>query len=169
MRPASDVIPDRWETGTQNHEGLAGVTAAIEYLADLGRLVSPQVSNRRGAVFAAMTAIRHSGEQLCQVLIEGLLQLPGITVYGITAPEQILWRLPTVAIRMTKHPPAAMAKTLGEQGIFTWHGNFYALNLTQRLGVEDQGGLLRIGLVHYNTLAEINRLLAALADMDLTR
>ncbi|MDV3349232.1 cysteine desulfurase-like protein [Leptothoe sp. ISB3NOV94-8A] len=169
VRPASDVIPDRWETGTQNHEGLAGVTAAIEYLADLGRLVSPQVSNRRGAVFAAMTAIRHSGEQLCQILIEGLLQLPGITVYGITAPEQILWRLPTVAIRMTKHPPAAMAKTLGEQGIFTWHGNFYALNLTQRLGVEDQGGLLRIGLVHYNTLAEINRLLAALADMDLTR
>ncbi|EKU99213.1 cysteine desulfurase family protein, VC1184 subfamily [Leptolyngbya sp. PCC 7375] len=169
VRPASDVIPYRWETGTQNHEGLAGVTAAIEYLADLGRLVSPQMSKRRGAVFAAMTAIRHSGEQLCQVLIEGLLQLPGVTVYGITAPEQMLWRLPTVAIRMTKHPPATIAKTLGEQGIFTWHGNFYALNLTQRLGVEDQGGLLRIGLVHYNTSAEINRLLAALTDIDITR
>lgn len=169
VRPASDMIPYRWETGTQNHEGLAGVTAAVEYLADLGRLVSPQMSKRRGAVFAAMMSIRHSGEQLCQALIEGLLQLPRVTVYGITAPEQMLWRLPTVSIRMAEYSPATIAKTLGEQGIFTWHGNFYALNLAQRLGIEDQGGLLRIGLVHYNTLAEINRLLAALTDMDFTR
>ncbi|WP_326520726.1 cysteine desulfurase-like protein [Leptothoe spongobia] len=165
VRPASEAIPDRWETGTQNHEGLAGVTAAVDYLADLGQIVSPQVSHRRKAILAAMTAIHHHGGQLCQSLIKGLLQLPEITIYGITASEQMGWRLPTVAIRMAKCPPAVIANTLGQQGIFTWHGNFYALNLTRRLGVEDRGGLLRIGLMHYNTLAEVNRLLTALTTM----
>ena len=165
VRPAADVIPDRWETGTQNFEGMAGTVAAVDYLAELGRRVSPQVSHRRRAVLAAMTAIHHYGEHLCKSLIEGLLQLPEVTIYGITQPEQRVWRVPTVAIRMQGVEPVAIAKALGDQGIFTWHGNFYALNLTRRLGVEERGGLLRIGLVHYNTLAEVNRLLTALEQI----
>jgi selenocysteine lyase/cysteine desulfurase len=169
VRPASDEIPDRWETGTQNHEGLAGVTAAVDYLADLGRMVSPPTQKlRRAAVVAAMKAIHQYGAQLCKPLIEGLQQLSQVTIYGITDPQRMAWRLPTVAIRMTELTPAMMARTLGQRGIFIWHGNFYALNLTRRLGVEDQGGLLRIGLVHYNTLAEVKRLLAALENMEKT-
>ena len=170
VRPAPDAIPGCWETGTQNHEGLAGVIATIDYLATLGKRVSLQGSidlpvqstHRRAAVVAAMTAIHQHGAHLCKPLIEGLLQLPEITIYGITESDQMAWRVPTVAIRLAEQSPVAVAKALGQQGIFTWHGNFYALNLTRRLGVEDRGGLLRIGFVHYNTLAEVHRLLEGL-------
>ena len=162
VRPVPNTLPDRWETGTQNFEGMAGVTAAIAYLAALGRRLSPQSSDRRTALITALTASHHYGNQLCQSLLSGLQQLPGVTIYGITAPDKMSQRVPTVSIRMEAMRPDAIARFLGEQGIFTWHGNFYALNLTRRLEIEDKGGLLRIGLVHYNTQAEVDRLLNAL-------
>jgi cysteine desulfurase family protein (TIGR01976 family) len=165
VRPASEAIPDRWETGTQNHEGLAGVAAAIDYLAELGRRREPQAADRRAQLLAAYSAIREYERGLAERLISGLLAIPGLTLYGIRDPERFAQRTPTVAIRMEGHTPRQLAKFLGERGIFTWDGNYYALNLTERLGVESSGGMLRIGLVHYNTAEEVDRLLQALGEL----
>ncbi|AFZ37734.1 cysteine desulfurase family protein [Stanieria cyanosphaera PCC 7437] len=165
VKPAPKEIPACWETGTLNYEGLAGVVATIDYLADLGRQILPSVENRRTAIVTAMTAIANYERELCQHLITKLLQIPGLTFYGISAPQKFNWRTPTVAIRLREQTPYAVAKALGDRGIFTWHGNFYALGLTERLGIESSGGLLRIGLVHYNSIAEIDRLLTALLEI----
>ena len=164
-KPAPTKIPDCWETGTLNFEGLAGLVATINYLADLGYQISPAAKNRRTAIVEAMTAIHNYEQQLCQYLVTGLLEIPGLTFYGISDPRSFAWRTPTVGIRMRGQTPYELAKALGDRGIYTWHGNFYALGLTERLGIESSGGLLRIGLVHYNTLDEINRLLTALTEI----
>jgi cysteine desulfurase family protein (TIGR01976 family) len=167
VRPADNTLPDRWETGTKNHEGLAGVAAAIEYLAELGRQMNngDQFDSRREALLAAMHAIRSYERGLAEKLIAGLLDVPGLTFYGITDPARFDQRTPTVAVRIAGHSPRDLAEYLGGRGIFTWDGNYYALNLTERLGVEDKGGMLRIGLAHYNTSEEIDRLLAALHEL----
>lgn len=165
VRPALDEIPYSWETGTQNHEGLAGVVAAINYLAELGhRVLSAPPSSRRTALLAAMEAIRQYEIGLCDLLVAGLLQIPGLSFYGISNPARFAWRTPTVAIRLAGQTPHELARELGDRGIFTWHGNYYALNLTERLGVESKGGMLRVGLVHYNTVEEVHRLLKALNE-----
>ena len=164
VKPAPTKCPDRWETGTQNFEGLAGLVATIDYLADLGYQISPSAKNRRTAIVLAMMAIHNYEQELCRYLVEGLLKIPGLTFYGIRDPQRFAWRTPTVGIRISGQTPYDLAKALGDRGIFTWHGNFYALGLTERLGIESSGGLLRIGLVHYNTLDEINRLLTSLAE-----
>ncbi len=164
VRPASDAIPDRWETGTQIHEGLAGVTAAIDYLAELGRRSEPGAPNRRAALLAAYRAIREHEMPLAAKMIAGLLAIPGLRFYGISEPARFAERVPTVAVRLKGSTPLEAATFLGERGIFTWDGNYYALNLTERLGVEKDGGLLRIGIVHYNTAEEVDRVLAALRE-----
>ncbi len=166
VRPATDSMPDRWETGTKNHEGMAGVTAAIEYLADLGRqyLGRPGV-NRREELLTAMTNIQAYERTLCEKLISGLLTIPGLTFYGISAAERFGQRTPTVSIRLAGKTPREVAEAVGARGIFVTDGNYYALNLSERLGVEDQGGMVRIGLVHYNTAAEVDRLLAVLREI----
>lgn len=164
VRPSSDVVPDRWETGTKNHEGLAGITAAIDYLAELGRRVAP-AATRRAALVQALEAIQTYERGLSQKLIAGLLAIPELTFYGISDPARFAWRTPTVAVRMARRTPRELAKSLGERGIFCWDGNYYAINLTERLGVEADGGMLRIGLVHYNTAEEIDRLLEALQEI----
>ncbi len=165
VKPAPPEIPACWETGTQNHEGLAGVVATIDYLADLGRQILPSAENRRTAIVTAMTAIHDYERELSQHLITGLLQIPNLTFYGIGDSQYFNWRTPTVGIRLRGQTPYAVAKALGDRGIFTWHGNFYALGLTERLGIESSGGLLRIGLVHYNSIAEIDRLLTVLFEI----
>jgi cysteine desulfurase family protein (TIGR01976 family) len=162
VRPAPERLPDRWETGTQNHEGLAGVTAAIDYLADLGSRAAPAVTTRRAALRAAYEAIRTYELSLVTRLIAGLLAIPGLTFYGIRDPARFDRRVPTVAIRISGRTPRELAEFLAVRGIFTWDGNYYALSLTERLGVEPSGGMLRIGLVHYNTADEVDRLLHAL-------
>jgi cysteine desulfurase family protein (TIGR01976 family) len=167
VRPATEDSPERWETGTQNHEGLAGVAAAIEYLAELGRRVNPNAADvnirkRRPALLSAMEAIRRYERNLVEPLIQGMLTIPGVTVYGMTDPARFDWRTPTVALRVAAHPPQELARLLGNQGMFTWAGNYYALNLTERLGVEREGGMLRLGLVHYNTVEEVARVVDAL-------
>jgi cysteine desulfurase family protein (TIGR01976 family) len=208
VRPATEELPGRWMTGTQSHEAMAGVTAAIEYLAELGRRVEPVVSgrltvadgeqqttdhgsrttdeteareaqhnvsdavtspSRRQHVLAAMTAIRDYERGLAEQMIAGLLEIPGLTFYGISDPARFAWRTPTVSVRIVGHTPRQLAAALGEQGIFVWDGNYYALNLTERLGVEQDGGMLRIGLVHYNTSAEIDRLLGVLREIATAR
>jgi selenocysteine lyase/cysteine desulfurase len=109
-----------------------------------------------------MHAIQDYERTLSDYLISGLLKIPGLTFYGISDSSDFGKRTPTVAIRMAKHTPNEVAVTLAHKGIFVWDGNYYALNLTERLGVEETGGMVRIGLVHYNTTQEVDRLLAAL-------
>jgi cysteine desulfurase family protein (TIGR01976 family) len=163
VRPAADQIPDRWETGTQNHEGLAGLIAAIGYLADLGRRHAPEAAlERRGALLAAMQSIQTYERELCGRLLAGLEAIPGIQIYGIRDSARFHERVPTVSIRAGNSHPRQLAEFLAERGIFVWDGNYYAINVTERLGVESTGGMVRIGLAHYNTAAEIDRLLEAL-------
>ena len=163
VRPASNATPDRWETGTKNHEGMAGVTAAVDYLAALG--AGQEGTTRRTALLAAMNEIQAYEQALSEKLIAGLLEIPGLTFYGIRETERFGQRTPTVAIRIARFSPRELAEQLGERGIFTWDGNYYALNLAERLGVQEDGGMLRIGLVHYNTIEEIERLLVALHEI----
>jgi len=168
VRPAPDSLPDRWETGTQTHELLAGLTAAVDYLAGIGGHLAPAsapLADRRSAIESAYRAIRSHEMSLAARMISGLLQVPGLRFFGISDPARFAERVPTVAIRLANHTPLEIATFLGERGTFTWDGNYYALNLTERLGVEKDGGFLRIGLVHYNSADEVDRLLAALNEL----
>ena len=169
VRPAPENLPDRWETGTLSHEGIAGVAAAVDYIAGVGRRAVPSIpagdAGRREAILAAYDVIREYEGGLMRKLIAGLVAIPGLTFYGISDPARFTWRVPTVGIRLARSKPAEIAAFLGERGIFTWDGNYYAVNLTERLGVESDGGLLRIGLVHYNTAEEVDRLLEALREL----
>jgi selenocysteine lyase/cysteine desulfurase len=164
-RPAPNESPYCWETGTQNFEGLAGVIAAIDYLTELGRGITPIASNRRTALTTAMVTIQEYERSLSAYLIPHLLEIPGVTLYGIADPSQFAWRTPTVGIRVAGYSPLELAQQLGDRGIFAWNGNFYALNLTQRLGLEASGGLLRLGCTHYNTVEELQRLLHTLHEI----
>jgi cysteine desulfurase family protein (TIGR01976 family) len=164
VRPAPDSLPDRWETGTQVQELIAGIGAAVDYLAELGRRCDPSAKDRRSALLAAYRATRQHEMALLSRLVEGLLAIPGLRFFGISDPKRFNDRCSTVSLRLANHTPTEVAAFLGERGIFTWDGNYYALNLTERLGVEATGGLLRIGLVHYNTMEEVDRLMAALRE-----
>jgi len=164
VRPSTDQAPDRWESGTQVHELIAGIGAAVEYMATLGRRSDRTVKTRREALVAAYRTTVAYERRLVSRLIDGLQVIPGVRLYGITDPSRFGERCATLSLRIGNHHPTKVATFLGERGIFTWDGNYYALNLTERLGVESQGGLLRIGLVHYNTLEEVERLLAALRE-----
>lgn len=164
VRPCTEQIPDRWETGTQVHELIAGIGAAVEYIATLGRRSDNTAQTRREALAAAYRATVAYERRLIARLIDGLQTIPGVHIYGITDPNRSGERCSTLSLRIGNKHPTAIATFLGQRGIFTWDGNYYALNLTERLGVESQGGLLRIGLVHYNTMEEVERLLAALRE-----
>jgi selenocysteine lyase/cysteine desulfurase len=164
VRPAYDTLPDRWETGTQVQELIAGIGAAVDYIAELGRRCDPGANSRREALCAAYRATVPYERGLLTRLIEGVRQIPGLHIYGITDPKRFNERCSTISLRVGDHHPTEIASFLGDRGIFTWDGNYYALNLTERLGVEHKGGLLRIGLVQYNTAEEVDRLLAALQE-----
>jgi cysteine desulfurase family protein (TIGR01976 family) len=165
VRANTNAVPNRWEWGTLNHECIAGIAACVEYLADLGRRVDSSVATRRTAVLAAYGAIQQHEGRLAQTMLEGLLEIPGLKLYGIADPAKLESRCPTFAVRIANHTPLELATSLGERGIFTWDGNYYALNLTERLDVEKDGGFLRIGLAHYNTAEEVTRLLSALLEI----
>jgi cysteine desulfurase family protein (TIGR01976 family) len=164
VRPASDALPDRWETGTQVQELIAGIGAAVDYFAELGRRHDATATDRRSALLAAYRTTHQHEMSLLTRLIEGLLTVPQLRLFGISDPNRFHERCSTVSIRIGDHHPTEIAKFLGDRGIFTWDGNYYALNLTERLGVEKSGGLLRIGLVHYNTAEEVDRLLTGLRE-----
>ncbi len=165
LRANTNAIPNRWEWGTLNHECIAGIAACVDYLADLGRQVDPSASTRRAALLAAYSAIQQHEHGLTEILISGLLGIPGLKFYGIRDLAQLDRRCPTVAVRIAGHTPLELATKLGDRGFFTWDGNYYALNLTERLDVEKDGGFLRIGLAHYNTAEEVRRFLAALREI----
>jgi cysteine desulfurase family protein (TIGR01976 family) len=171
--PTAKVRPahDRWETGTQNHEGIVGTGAALEYLADVGdrygadsaeAFAAAGFGGRRLSLKAGMAAIRTYEQWLLRRLMAGLATLPGLRVYGITDEAAFDHRVPTVSFTLDGRTAREVATQLGRRGIFAWDGNMYAVELTQRLGLEPRGGFVRIGLVHYNTAAEVDRLLREL-------
>lgn len=167
VRPADDELPGRFETGTQNHECMAGTTAAIAYLAELGaRCRGVDRGGRRECLLSAMRAIQAYEGDLASRLIRGLLNLRGLELFGIRDYGRGAWRVPTVAVRLASMTPSRVAEELGRRDIFVWDGNFYALNVTEDLGVERSGGLVRIGLAHYNTADDVDRLLEALEALN---
>ncbi|MFO0813287.1 MAG: cysteine desulfurase-like protein [Gemmatales bacterium] len=157
VRPASNVVPDRWMTGTQNHEGIAGVAACIDYLASLAE----SGTTLREKLTSAYSRISEHERQLGQAFLEGVKSLPCYRVLGLPTMEG---RVSTFGLLHSKWTAAQLSQRLAEQGIFTWAGNFYALPLTEALGLEPEG-MLRIGFLHYNTLDEVERVVSALAQL----
>src|SRR6204780_195577 len=165
LRPNTDNIPNCWEWGTLNHECIAGIRACVDYWEELGRRAQPAPTTRRGAILAAHEAIHAHERGMTEKMIAGLLAITGLKVYGITDPRNFENRCSTFVVRIEGHTPLELAAKLGERGFFTWDGNYYALNLTEQLDVERLGGFLRIGLVHYNTMEEVEGLLRALREI----
>ncbi len=157
LRPAPDSLPGRWMTGTQNHACIAGAAAAVEYLASLSD-IADNGTNRRLRIKDSMTAIASYESQLISRLIEGLTSIAGIKLFGITESHRLSERAPTVSLQVHGKKSIDVARYLGTQGVFSWHGNYYALPLTQALGTEPDG-MVRLGCMHYNTMDEINRTL----------
>jgi cysteine desulfurase family protein (TIGR01976 family) len=171
VRPASNNPPGKWMTGTQNHEGIAGVLGALEYFEWLAEqfadtqklsLAEEGFSGRRLNLKAAMTAIRAYEFELSRALIRAIETVPGTHIHGITDMKRLDERVPTVSFTLEGKHPLEIAEALGKAGFYVWDGNYYALAVTERLGVEASGGMVRVGAVHYNTLDEIAHFGAAL-------
>ncbi|MGQ9839457.1 MAG: cysteine desulfurase-like protein [Anaerolineae bacterium] len=172
VRPAGDLPPDKFETGTQNHEAQAGVLAAVEYLAELGETFGsgfagqfPGFTGRRLALKQALAAIQAYERTLFERFVAGLLTIPGLSFYGIRDFARFDQRTPTAAFRLAGHSPQAVAEHLAERGVYVWAGNFYAVAVTEALGLEESGGVVRAGLVHYNTAEEVDYCLACLREL----
>jgi len=167
VRPAGEALPGKWETGTQPHELLAGLLGTYGYLASLGRAYggAGRDDGRRAALRASLEAIGAYERQLIGPLLEGLSGLPGCTVYGISDPRRFEERVPTVSFRLDGVTPRRVAEHLAERAISVWDGDYYAVELARTLGVADDGGMVRVGLVHYNTPEEVARLVAALEEL----
>ena len=165
VRPSSMDIPDKWMTGTQNFASLCGSRAAVDYIADLGRTLADDGSlSRREALQVAYAAITKYEDDLCTNMIAGLKSIEGLRIHGITEDERMQERVPTVSVTHPKLTAAELANQLGERGIYAWDGNYYALELTEQLGLEPDG-MVRLGLVHYNTQQEVDRLITALKEI----
>jgi selenocysteine lyase/cysteine desulfurase len=166
VRPATNAPPGKFETGTQNHEGIAGVLGTLEYLEWLsGRFGGDEAielkeagyDGRRLILKQAMTLLRAYEFELSRALIDTIDSIPGTRIYGITDMKRLDERVPTVSFTLEGKQPRRVAERLAEAGFYVWDGNYYALAVTERLGVEEQGGMVRVGAAHYNTLEEIAR------------
>jgi cysteine desulfurase family protein (TIGR01976 family) len=174
VRPASNHLPYKFETGTQNHEGIAGVLGAIEYFEWLGKefgaehvegLAEEGYTGRRLELKKGLTTLRAYEFELSRALLAALQAVPGLEIYGLTDVRKLDQRVATFSFRMQDLSPRQVAEKLNEHGIYVWDGNYYAINVTERLGIEDKGGMLRVGAVHYNTLAEVQKLKDALLNI----
>lgn len=163
LRPSPNELPGRWMTGTQNFECINGTRAAIDYLAGIGRLDGVE-RDRRQALIEAFRMIRNYERKLADRLLDELASMSQFKVWGITKPEDRGQRFPTVSITHENLSAETVAKRLAAEGIFCWNGNYYALPLTERIGVEPDG-MVRIGMAHYNTEAEVDRLIGELRKM----
>jgi cysteine desulfurase family protein (TIGR01976 family) len=174
VRPATDLLPGKFETGTQNHEGIAGVLGAVEYLEWIGRqfgseqiegLKDAGYKDRRMELKKAMVAIRANEFELSRALLRALQSVPGINIFGLTDIQRLDERVPTFSFRLNDLAPRVVAERLAQEGIYVWDGNYYAINVTERLGVENNGGMVRVGAVHYNTLDEVELFRKALVKI----
>ena len=172
VRPADARPPGKFETGTQNHEGQAGALGALEYLAWVGEALAKEhhaqyahFVGRRQYLHAGMAAIKQYEQTLSAHLIAGLQQIPGLTIHGLTDPARLADRVPTVSFTLEGHHPADIAQALAAENIYVWDGNYYAVEVLNRLGLADTGGMLRVGAVHYNTTGELDRLIQIVATL----
>ena len=174
VRPASNALPSKYETGTQNHEGIAGVLGTIEYFEWIGEkfggeyeqgFVEDGHSGRVLTLKKAMTAIGAYEQELNQALLSTLGFVPGLTLYGPQDPRKTDERVATFSFRLDGIHPHTVAEKLGERGIYVWDGNYYAINITEELGLEEGGGMVRVGATHYNTVEEIRKLGEALTEI----
>lgn len=172
LRTSPRTIPGCWMTGTQNHACIVGVKAAIDYIASLASLSdqsgNSHSGNNRNRILDAFAKIAEYENALIWRLIDGLKTISGVRVLGITDQSRSDQRAPTVALRVDGVPSIDGAQFLGDRGIFVWHGNYYALPLTERLGMEPEG-MIRIGCMHYNTESEVDRTLEAIRELARSR
>ena len=161
VRPAGNDTAHRFETGTPSFEGQAGVLGTIDYLEWLGREIDPTANSRRSRLIAAMTASMEYERTLGERLVAGLTRVSGLRLYG---PPTMDGRVPTFAFTLAGRDAAAVARHLASRDIFAWSGHFYAVEVIRRLVLEDQG-LVRVGLCHYSTADEVDRLIAALDEL----
>lgn len=174
VRPAPSESPDKFETGTKNHEGLAGLVGTFEYLGELGGVPnlaeesaqsSTSACSARLALERAMRRIRAYELELGAGLLDGLRRVPGLRVIGLAEASELERRVPTFGFTLRGISNQEVCHRLSEQGIFAWAGHHYALTLMERLGLAGHGGVVRVGAVHYNTREEVDRLSSALRKM----
>ena len=164
VRPAPNNPPGKFETGTQNHEGIAAVLGAIEYLEWVGKTFGEDYTDkfaghyrdRRLRLKQSMAAIRSYEFEVSRALLDVLEETPGVTIYGIKEARRLEERVPTYSFTLKGFHPRRVAEEMDKQDIYVWDGNYYALAVTERLGLEDSGGMVRVGPVHYNTVEEIH-------------
>ncbi len=166
VRPASNELPYKFETGTQNHEGIAGVLGALEYLEWLGRQFGADqeaawkeagFSGRRLELKKGMSAMRAYEAALSKALIKIVESVPGTRIHGVTDMDRLDERVPTVSFTVEGKDPERLADEIGKHGIYVWNGHNYALAIVERLGLLEAGGMIRVGPVHYNTLDELEK------------
>jgi len=166
VRPAGDELPYKFETGTQNHEGIAGVLGALEYLEWLGKDFGADqeaawkeagFSDRRLELKKGMSAMQLYESELSRELIGIIESVPGTRVHGITDLNRLNERVPTVAFTLEGKRPEQVADAIGKQDIYVWNGHNYALAIVERMGLLEAGGMIRVGPVHYNTTAELQK------------
>jgi cysteine desulfurase family protein (TIGR01976 family) len=169
VRPSGELPPDKLETGTQNFEGQAAITATLNLLAWIGEKYSADFSEqfksfegRRLNLKTAMAAIEFYEMDLFSLLMEGLKEVSGMKIYGITDQKRFKDRVPTVAFRVNGHTPREIAERMAAENIYVWDGHCYALEAVKQLGLEEKGGVVRVGLSLYNTKEEVNRLISVL-------
>jgi cysteine desulfurase family protein (TIGR01976 family) len=174
VRPASNELPYKFETGTQNHEGIAGVLGALEYFEWLGNQFGQEqagawkeagFSGRRLIYKQALSALKAYEFELSRATIEAIQSVKGTRIYGITDMKKLDERVSTVSFTLEGKHPNDVAKQLGDMGFYVWDGHYYALAVAERLGLLDKGGMIRVGPVHYNTLDEIKRFSEALGQV----
>lgn len=174
VRPATNSLPGKWETGTQNHEGIAGVLGALEYFEWLGKTFGAEqeeglrergYQGRRLDLKKGMSALRAYEFEINRALLKVLDEIPGLRLFGLSDPRRLDERVPTFSFTLEGKAPRAVAEALDAENIYAWDGNYYALAVTERLGLEESGGMVRVGAVHYNTLEEVERLGGVLRRM----
>jgi selenocysteine lyase/cysteine desulfurase len=165
VRPAPTDPPGKFETGTGNFEGMCGVMGALEYIEWVGQTFGEEHAERYAGEYngrrlnlkLGMSAIRAYEFELSRTLLDILEETPGVTVYGLTDRKRLEQRVPTCAFTLKGKSPRQVAEELDAANIYVWDGNYYALEVTTRLGLEDSGGMVRVGPVHYNTVEELGR------------
>ena len=165
VRPAPDSGAGRWETGTQNFEGIVGLSACLDYIASIGEDGGPPEGLIGVRLSRALKCIREHEFSLSERFLDGTRRIDGLRILGISEPERVAERTPTFGIVLTDRSSKEFAERLCQRGIFVGHGSFYAIAVTERLGIAQSGGLVRIGFVHYNTAAEVDRLVEALGEI----